>query len=84
MLAYVYRLTGRLADSAESWKVAMIAAGQDPRKITGLLRNVETWHWENERYDLLWRLFNLMPTNTTSRFSSFLSRMNFVMGKRPI
>jgi Flp pilus assembly protein TadD len=63
LLAYVYRLTGRSADFAESWKIAMISVGQDPRKITRLLRSVETWQWENERYDLLWRLFNLTPAN---------------------
>lgn len=63
LLAYVYRMTGRQSDFAESWKIAMISAGQDPRKITRLLQNAEKWKWENERYELLWKLFNQMPTN---------------------
>lgn len=63
LLAYDYRMTGRSADSAESWKIAMIATGKDPRKIAALLRYVETWRWDGERYDLLWRLFDVMPGN---------------------
>jgi predicted Zn-dependent protease len=63
LLAYVYRKTGRSSDFAESWKIAMIATGKDPRKIAALLRYVETWRWDNERYDLLWRLFDVMPGN---------------------
>ena len=79
LLAHVYRRTGRFADSAESWKLATISAAQDPRKITALLRSVETWHWDNERYDLLWRLFNLMPTNTAVQ--QFLVAREFHEGK---
>jgi cellulose synthase operon protein C len=79
LLAHAYRLTGRFADSAQSWKLAMISAGQDPRKITALLRNVENWKWDNERYDLLWRLFNLMPTNTAVQ--KFLVAREFHDGK---
>ena len=63
LLAYVYRMTGRSADSSESWKIAMIATGKDPRKIAALLRYVEIWRWDDERYDLLWRLFDVMPGN---------------------
>ncbi|HEY4247261.1 MAG TPA: CDC27 family protein [Lacunisphaera sp.] len=63
LLAYAYRMTGRSADSAEDWKIAMIATGKDPRKIAALLRYVETWRWDDERYDLLWRLFDVMPGN---------------------
>ncbi len=63
LLAYDYRMIGRSADSAESWKIAMIATGKEPRKIAALLRYVETWRWDDERYDLLWRLFDAMPGN---------------------
>lgn len=63
LLAYVYRITGRQSDFAAAWKIAMISAGQDPRKITRLLQNAEKWQWENERYELLWKLFNQMPGN---------------------
>jgi len=63
LLAYVYRMTGRMNLSAESWKIAMNSAGQDLRKMSRLIRDVEQWRWENERYELLWRIFNVMPTN---------------------
>ena len=63
LLAYTYRMTGRFKEAAESWKIAVISAGQEPRRIAALLKSVEMWHWDNERYELLWRLFNLMPTN---------------------
>ncbi len=79
LLARAYRETGHSLDFAESWKIAMISAGQDPRRITRLLRQVEVWRWDNERYDLLWRLFNLKPTNVPVQ--QFLVAREFHAGK---
>ncbi len=79
LLAYTYRTTGRFKEAAESWKVAVIAAGQEPRRIAALLKSVEMWRWDSERYELLWRLFNLMPTNTA--VSQFLVAREYHDGK---
>lgn len=61
LLAHAYRMSGRERDFSETWKQAVGATGQDARMVMTLLRNVEQWRWNEERYDLLWKLFNLMP-----------------------
>ncbi len=63
MLAFAYRVQGRSADYAESWKQALIGAGSDLRKTVTLLARTEEWQWVNERYDVIWKLFALVPTN---------------------
>lgn len=62
LLAYAYRMAGRTMEFSETWRMAVGATGQDARQVLTLLRNIEQWKWEGERYDLLWKLFNLMPT----------------------
>jgi hypothetical protein len=58
-LAHAYRMQGRSGDAEECWKLAVGAAGQDVAQAVRLLRNVEAWHWDEERADVWWCLFNL-------------------------
>lgn len=61
LLACALRRAGRINDFSETWKLAVNATGQDVQQVVVLLRTVESWHWDEERYDLLWKLFNLTP-----------------------
>lgn len=61
--AYSARKTGRLADAGNAWRLAVIQAGDSPRKISELLTLVSHWGWQTEQYDLVWKLFALMPRN---------------------
>lgn len=65
LLAHAYRAMGRSADFAAAWKLALIDAGTDLRKATALLARVDEWRWLNERYEVIWKLFALTPTNTS-------------------
>lgn len=70
LLAYAYRKLGRTADFAGAWKLAVIAAGTDVppgtgiRKSADLMARVDGWKWEEEHFDVLWKLFALLPRNT--------------------
>ncbi|HYP15801.1 MAG TPA: hypothetical protein VEQ65_01210 [Opitutus sp.] len=61
--AYSARKTGRLADAGNAWRLAVIQAGDSARKISELLALVARWGWQSEQYDLVWKLFALMPRN---------------------
>lgn len=63
LLAHAYRDLGRSAEFAEAWKLAVIGAGSDLRKALALLARTEQWQWVNERYEVVWKLFNLVPAN---------------------
>ncbi|MBC7366180.1 MAG: hypothetical protein H7343_05095 [Undibacterium sp.] len=62
-LAHAYRDLGRSAEFSEAWKQALIGAGADLRKTVALLARVDDWRWVNERHDVVWKLFALLPTN---------------------
>ncbi len=78
LLARAARQTGRTADFAESWKLALIAAGANLRAATLLWQKVEDWHWPEERADVLWKIFNLKPTHRGIRDE--LIRHEFLAG----
>jgi hypothetical protein len=61
--AYSARKTSRFADAGSAWRLAVIQAGSSPRKISELLALVAHWGWQSEQYDLVWKLFALMPRN---------------------
>jgi cytochrome c-type biogenesis protein CcmH/NrfG len=65
LLAYSYRARGRAVDFGNSWKTAVDAVGTDLPKIRDLLQRTEQWKWPEERYDVIWKLFAVLPTNTT-------------------
>lgn len=65
LLAHAYRSLGRSADFAAAWKLALIDAGSDLRKATALLARADEWRWLNERYEVVWKLFALTPTNSS-------------------
>ncbi len=60
-LAYAARKTGRLAEAESYWRLAVIRAGDSARSTTELLAVVGRWGWQSEQYDLVWKLFALMP-----------------------
>ena len=63
LLAHAYRDQQRSADFSEAWKLALIGAGSDLRKTTALLARVDEWRWLNERHEVVWKLFALVPAN---------------------
>lgn len=62
-MAYSARKNGRLADAGNFWRLAVIQAGDNVRSTSELLSLVARWGWQNEQYDLVWKLFALMPRN---------------------
>jgi hypothetical protein len=62
-MAYSARKNGRLADAGNFWRLAVIQAGDSVRNTSELLSLVARWGWQNEQYDLVWKLFALMPRN---------------------
>lgn len=68
-LAYSYRKLGRTAGFSEAWKSAVIGAGVDIppgngiRKLADLMMRVDAWKWEEEHFDVLWKIFALLPRN---------------------
>lgn len=63
LLAYRYRIAGRDRDFNESWKLAMIEVGNNPRRLQTLLAQVSSWNWQDQKFELLWKRFMLEPTN---------------------
>jgi cellulose synthase operon protein C len=62
MLAYSYRARSRTVEFNEAWNAAVVGVGStDRQKILGLMRRTEEWKWNDERYDLVWKLFTLLP-----------------------
>lgn len=61
--AYSARKSGRTADAGNAWRLAVIEAGDNARDTSELLALVAKWGWQAEQYDLVWKLFALMPRN---------------------
>jgi Flp pilus assembly protein TadD len=62
-LAHALRAQGKTADFAPAWRLALIATGSDPARMTDLLTRVDGWRWAVERHDVVWKLFGLFPDN---------------------
>lgn len=62
-LAYSYRARGRVVDFNEAWKTAVVAVGLDRKKINDLMMRTGEWKWTDERYDLVWKIFSITPTD---------------------
>lgn len=67
LLAYRYRVAGQDRDFNESWKLAMIEVGNNPRRLQTLLAQVNSWNWQDQKFELLWKRFMLEPTNHAIR-----------------
>lgn len=65
LLAHACRAQGRAAEFAEAWNLALIDAGSDTGKAVALLARTEEWRWVNERHDVIWSLFALVPDNAS-------------------
>ncbi len=63
--AYSARKNGRVAEAGSSWRLAVIQAGDSVKSTSELLALVARWGWQTEQYDLVWKLFALMPRNET-------------------
>jgi hypothetical protein len=63
--AYSARKNGRMADAGNAWRLAVIQAGDSIHNTSELLTLVAKWGWQSEQYDLVWKLFALMPRNET-------------------
>ena len=65
--AYASRQLGHAADFTESWKLAVLSAGSELRRAGELLRRVDSWKWREEHYDVLWKIFALLPRDNSVR-----------------
>ena len=63
LLAHAYRDLGRSAEFAEAWRLALMGTGSDLRKDAVLLARVDGWQWVNERHDVVWKFFAVVPSN---------------------
>lgn len=63
LLAHAYRQQGRVADFAGAWKLALAGLGGDLHKATALLARVDAWRWVEERHEVVWKLFAVVPEN---------------------
>ncbi|HWA87434.1 MAG TPA: hypothetical protein VG710_14495 [Opitutus sp.] len=61
--AYSARQSGRTAEAGSEWRLAVIQAGNDVGHASELLRLLGQWGWQAEQYDVVWKLFALMPRN---------------------
>ncbi|MES2695369.1 MAG: hypothetical protein V4773_17970 [Verrucomicrobiota bacterium] len=66
-LAYTYKVDGSVSAFDEAWKGAVLDAGDNVRETLDLYTRVERWGWQRERFDVLWRLFSMMPENKDIR-----------------
>jgi hypothetical protein len=63
LVAYAARQNGRVAEAGQAWRLAVIEAGDNVRDASELLALVARWGWQTEQYDLVWKLFALLPRN---------------------
>ena len=61
LLAHTYRAQTRLTEFNEAWNGAVQLAGASFNHTRELLGRIEAWHWNRERFDLLWKLFSFLP-----------------------
>ena len=67
LLAYSARQRGDDRAFNEAWKLAVIEAGSNPRRIQALLSRATTWGWQEQRIELLWKKFSIDPSDKTTR-----------------
>lgn len=67
LLAYRYRLAGRDREFADTWKLAVIEVGNNPRRLQTLTAQVTAWGWQDQKFELLWKRFMLEPSNQSLR-----------------
>ncbi|MEO6874945.1 MAG: hypothetical protein ABI222_08995 [Opitutaceae bacterium] len=67
LLASAYRAQGRSAEFTQAWGLALLDAGGNLPKTLELLAKTQAWNWVNERYDVAWKLFLLVPLNDEVR-----------------
>jgi Flp pilus assembly protein TadD len=87
--AYSARRNGRTAEAGSEWRLAVIQAGDDVHQTSELLTLVGRWGWQTEQYDLVWKLFALMPRNQEvtnqlvawERFQGHTANLNRIFGK---
>ncbi len=63
MLSQTLRALGEARQSRDVWQRAVIAAGSEASRLRTLYEQVGNWGWEEERYDLLRRIFQNDPRN---------------------
>lgn len=67
LLSFAARQRNDERNFNESWKLAVIEAGNNPRRLQSLLSRVIAWGWQEQRIELLWKKFSLDPSDKTTR-----------------
>lgn len=65
LLAHAHRALGEQADFTSAWRLALLAAGSDEKRLTDLLGRADAWRWAVERHEVVWRLFGLFQGNVS-------------------
>lgn len=66
-LAAAHRGLGNVREAADLWRSAVISVSQDQRRLRRLESLIVPWGWRDERYALVWELFNLNPSDVALR-----------------
>ncbi len=61
LIAFAQRARGDLPAFAETWRLALANAGANPARLNRLLQRTARWNWSDQRYEVLWRLFQQNP-----------------------
>jgi cellulose synthase operon protein C len=67
LLAYRYHKMGDMRAFNDAWKLAVIEIGNNPRKLQTLIAQVSVWNWPEQKFELLWKRFNMDPSDKAVR-----------------
>ncbi len=61
LLSYAQQKLGQTAAFAETWRLALAHAAANQAKLNLLLQHTAQWRWDDQRFEVLWKLFQLDP-----------------------
>lgn len=71
LLALAQRQQGNNEAFPETWRLALTNAADNSVKLEMLLQSASRWGWPDQRIEVLWRLFDQNPRNTTAQQQLF-------------
>ncbi len=61
LIAFAQRARGDLPAFTETWRLALANAGSNSARLNHLLQRTILWNWPEQRFEVLWRLFQQNP-----------------------
>jgi hypothetical protein len=65
LVAYAQQQSGNLVAFAETWRLALSSAGTNTVMLNSLLAQSAKWRWVEQRVEVLWRVFQINPTDVS-------------------